>query len=172
MKILFSIVLFCFSCLALAGDDDTTFELRYWDENNPYRMEMVTSSSLRLFYGNYSEPMAFTGGTNIYLFPDGQFVISEECDICPPEAVGYGRYEFADSSLNLEYEKRDGNLPSRLYLRLGMNSAQNQFSGIKTLFTEQQLAAIKKDPDTFDFYIQSNRDLDWKAIKERFIASE
>ncbi|HET7174707.1 MAG TPA: hypothetical protein VFK21_01755 [Gammaproteobacteria bacterium] len=58
-------------------------------------------------YGAYSEPFAFTGGTEMMVFPNGKFAVAQTCDVCPgPNVLFYGSWHEQGGVVSFSIEQR------------------------------------------------------------------
>jgi len=177
MRVRAFVLLAALSFAAVASPAKTEFRLDLEYKKTYTFAEATGGYNLQSMYGSYSEPMAFTGGHSLNIYPNGKFTVIDWCDICPPTLLARGTYTFADGAFEFSYdERRDGsntgNSPAKL---LAFHGWVEEKPGVTSgsayiLIRPDQVENARKDRNFLDLLRLNTWYPDWQAMYEKDIS--
>jgi len=151
------------------GASAENLKLEHYNDVYTLHLKHKTSDGAD-FFGAYIYYYALTGGTQIHLFPDKNFVITDYCDICPEVAVGSGTYTLKNSKIHFNYKVVPTDVIPTLNLRWGWIQKDGYVTGnLQVLLTDAQLKSLEKKLDISNYVYQLTHYPQWRRIKDKFI---
>jgi hypothetical protein len=158
--------------LSLAGEQEfflkltsEIYDLHYYQKNSLYSH----------IYGVYRKHLALTGGINIHLFPNKEFIITTWADIIPEEKIGNGKYIFSQGTIKFEFEylnSRHSKLKKELntlHSFWGWIDKGDYVTGhITILVSPDDLDKLTRNNFYYDFYERTMTYYEWRKIHKSF----
>ena len=164
-------------CLAIdAVATQQSEELSLVVSGDRYSFTPITEQYLgHSYYGAYTHPYAFTGGTVLHLFPDGRFTVIDACDICADRLTAKGTYRLRDGLITLDYAATSEARPVPDTLRAfhGVIHKPTYITGSQfILISQKNLDAAKRNANFSEYLLQRTGYPDWQAIYNKQVEAK
>ncbi len=98
----------------------TPYVVQYLGESKPLRAFDDNIDDSGYVYGRYRNILDDTSGHDLLIFPDGQFAMTEWCDICgEPQTLYVGKWQKTANTLSFEVTAQDNHENSRVQIEYG-----------------------------------------------------
>jgi len=164
-------VLLALSCMGASDPSSFQLQLEYGKKKHTFS-PAADPSTLQSLYGEYSEPMALTGGESLRLYPNGKFTLIWWCDICGTETLGTGTYTFKDGEIDLTYTKTGEKFepakhPSSLRVFHGWIEEKDYVTDDAYILIRPEFVDRARRKSAFFDYMRKNVSyLDWQSMYE------
>ena len=164
------LVLFSLSPIVAESCDDLRNE-----EKPKYQFEELKSGDE--FAGIYELPLAFTGGESLYIFPNGKFALTYNCDICMDEKLLVkGVYTKLGSSIKLKYSAEYlGEKEKVYYIRRGFKQYEGLVemeSNLPLLLEKSQLSEIGSANSFYSYLHRVTPYPNWKNKSTKLLSKK
>ena len=124
------------------------------------------------YFGVYSSPLDLTFGSDLHLFPNGDFIITNWIDIGGREVVASGKYKVKGHRLKLKYDfRKKAEFPvgerdySKVYLYSGSIEEGHVSMGHKIfLLNPEQLEEARRGENFLNYCYMKRAYLSWERI--------
>lgn len=142
-------------------------------EQPKYRFEKIQPGDE--FAGIYNSPLAHTVGESLYIFPDGKFALTFNCDICiEEETLAKGTYTRLGSSIKLKYSSPfKGQKEKVYYLRHGYEEYEEYVQGESNsplLLDDLQFSEINSADSFFAYLHRTTPYPNWKRKSAKLLS--